>query len=340
MFLKKLILVAVFLVGTANAQTQKPYPGVDLANTWTANNTFIQVSGTATNVAGLPSAASNPYGIKWVSDSTTIGTQGQTCVGGGTNQAIAFSNGSTWSCFGSGLGTNNQAVTFGNATSASITSNYGSTAILWSCWDGNNPANAIYPANVTLNTTTFVLTFTFSVPQTGFCAINGSGGIGTTGGSGTVNTGVSGQIAWYPLSNNAVASAIPYVIGIPSVVGSLNQIGVSTANSGTPQNVLASTPGAGHYRLFYYINQSAGCNSLGSASLTVQASWSDGTQARVDAGHTIPVTAANNETDDYISWVDDFWAANATPITIQATYVGCSSGTWTYDLHATVERAQ
>ena len=336
--IKRLITIYFLLAGVALAQTQKPYPGVDLANTWTANNTFIQISGTPVTVSGLPSAASNPYGIKWVSDSTVIGTEGQTCVGGGTTKAMAFSNGSVWSCFGSGTTATNQAVTFLNATSATITANYGTPAIVWACWDSNDPANAIYPANVTLDTGSFLMTFSFSVPQTGFCAINGSGGIGSTGGSGTVNVGTAGQIAVYPTSTNAVASANPVSVGIPTVIGSLDAIGVSTANSGTPQNVVASVPAAGHYKLSYYLDQSAGCSSLGSASITVQAAWTDGTLTRVDAGHTFPVTTGAIGTDAYISWEDDFWAANATPVTITATYVSCSSGTWTYDIHAAVVR--
>lgn len=187
MFLRKLILIFLFPLALL-AQTQKPYPGVDIPNTWTANNTFVQVSGTSTVVGSLGAASANPYAIKWVSDSSVIGTQGQTCVGGGTTHAMAFSNGTTWSCFGSGAGTNNQAVTFTSTTSATITANYGTIAIIWACWDSNNPANAIYPSNVTLNTSSFLMTFTFAVPQSGFCAINGSsGGGGGGGGSSPAN---------------------------------------------------------------------------------------------------------------------------------------------------------
>lgn len=50
-------------------------------------------------VSALPSAASNPGLMMYVTDSTAIATEGQTCVGSSTNKALAFSNGTAWKCF-------------------------------------------------------------------------------------------------------------------------------------------------------------------------------------------------------------------------------------------------
>ena len=406
--IKRFLPFFLLFTGFAFAQqTQKPYPGVDLPNTWTANNTFIEVSGTPQTVAALGSAAANPYAIKWVSDSTAIATQGQTCVGGGSTEAFAFSNGTAWSCFGTGTGTVNQVIVFSNSVAVSTTANAASVALVWSCWDSGNPANAIYPSNVSLDKSSYAMVFSFSVPQSGFCVIsNGGAGGGGSGGSGlsgmsanclpkaatattitgcssiTDNaavvattepvsapsystTGINGGITGLEGTGSVVTAApgidllVPSSVGGPnglhgwainnnntgwgqltSVIGFLDQTGVSTANSGTPQNIVASIPIAGHYRLFFYVDQSAGCSTLGSAALTVQAGWTDGTHVRQDAGHTLPVATATTGTDDYISWVDDFWAAASSAVTITATYTACNSGTWTYDAHAYVERVE
>jgi hypothetical protein len=50
-------------------------------------------------VAALPSAASNPGMMVYVTDSTAIVAEGQTCAGSSTNKALAFSNGTSWKCF-------------------------------------------------------------------------------------------------------------------------------------------------------------------------------------------------------------------------------------------------
>jgi hypothetical protein len=50
-------------------------------------------------VSALPSAASNPGLMMYVTDSTTISAEGQTCVGSSSNKALAFSNGVSWKCF-------------------------------------------------------------------------------------------------------------------------------------------------------------------------------------------------------------------------------------------------
>lgn len=131
-----------------------------------------------------------------------------------------------------------------------------------------------------------------------------------------------------------------YSVWSARVLGVLDQTGVSVANSGTPQNILASVPAAGHYRLFYYIDQSAGCTTLGSGALTSTATWTDAIHARSSPVKTLPVATVVTSANDWIGDQLDFWAASASAITITATYTACTTGTWTYDLHAYVERVE
>jgi hypothetical protein len=55
--------------------------------------------GAGITVASLPSAASNPGMMVYVTDSTGIAAEGQPCAGSSTNKALAFSNGTSWKCF-------------------------------------------------------------------------------------------------------------------------------------------------------------------------------------------------------------------------------------------------
>jgi hypothetical protein len=129
--------------------------------------------------------------------------------------------------------------------------------------------------------------------------------------------------------------------GIPSILAVLDQTGVSTANSGSAQNILASTPAAGHYRVGIYVDQSAGCTTLGLGALTVKLGWTDATNARTPTtALTLSVSTVTTGTSDYVSAVQDLWSANASAITVTDTYTACSSGTFTYDQHAYVERIE
>jgi hypothetical protein len=127
-------------------------------------------------------------------------------------------------------------------------------------------------------------------------------------------------------------------LGAEPIIGSLHQTSISTANSGSAQNVLASTPAAGFYKLHLYADQSAGCTTLGSGALTVTAGWTDATAARVSSTLTLTVATSDSGTGDYIDTIIPFWAAASSAVTVTATYTACTTGTWTYDLHAEVLR--
>jgi hypothetical protein len=127
---------------------------------------------------------------------------------------------------------------------------------------------------------------------------------------------------------------------LPTALAYLDQTGVSTANSGSAQNILASTPAAGQYRVSVYADESAGCTTVGSGVLTIVLGWTDATHARAGATLTLTPGTADTATTSFVSQTLPLWAASGSAITATATYTACSSGTWTYDLHASVERIE
>jgi hypothetical protein len=121
----------------------------------------------------------------------------------------------------------------------------------------------------------------------------------------------------------------------PIIVARLDQTGVSTANSGVAQTFFTA-PVSGYYRLGIYIPQSAGCATLGPAALSLSESWTDATTTRTDTG-TLPLATSPGATN--LLWnIQESWIAASTNVTVTFTYTACSSGTWTYDNHAYVER--
>lgn len=131
----------------------------------------------------------------------------------GVDQLICTTAGE---CGAGGGGTANQSVSFTSVLSATLTATSTKPNITWSCWDNQNPANAIFPSNVTINTTTQLVTFKFLTPQSGFCAVNSNGGSATqlysaseTGGTWSIpaathQLGASVIVATYDASGNQV----------------------------------------------------------------------------------------------------------------------------------------
>ena len=155
-------------------------------------------------------------------------------------------------------------------------------------------------------------------------------------------TSLQGNASWAGISNNKNVFLPPgpsTIVGIPYAAG-LDQTGVSTANSGSPQSILATVPVSGQYRVSIYVDQSAGCATVGSGALTVVLGWTDGTHARVSATLTLTPGTAATGTSSYVSATQFIWAAASSAITVTDTYTACSVGTWTYDQHATVERTE
>lgn len=95
---------------------------------------------------------------------------------------------------GGGGGAANQSVAFTSVLSATLTVSSSTANIVYECWDNNSPANSIVPANVSINPSTFLVTFTFAVAQSGYCVVNSSGGSG--GGGGGTPGGSNGNIQY------------------------------------------------------------------------------------------------------------------------------------------------
>lgn len=176
------------LVATANT--------LGLLTTCSANQ-ILQWSGSAwvcaTNVTGTTVQVGG-VGMGALANftSTAAPTNGRSVsfASSGTSVSAALIGDGSTNCL-SGTGTyvacggpapNQTTGVFTNQTSATLTST--TTALVWSCYDNNTPANAIYPSNVSIDPSTFIVTFTFSVPQTGQCVVNSSGGGGGGGGGG------------------------------------------------------------------------------------------------------------------------------------------------------------
>jgi hypothetical protein len=216
-------------------------------------------------------------------------------------------------------------------------------------------ATAGYTTNPIVGTMTALTQFSVGAPTSITCPSGGScftaGEASTSGFAGASSTdaidfdGLSTVVSLNGGSPYIPAMLYPLAGGssttsVASTLATLDQTGVSTANSGTPQNVLAATPAAGHYRIFVYVDQSAGCSSLGSGALTVSVAWTDATHARVSGNQTLTVATVDTGTGDWVQITQDLWATSASAITVTDTYTACTTGTWTYDQHAVVERVE
>ena len=216
-------------------------------------------------------------------------------------------------------------------------------------------ATAGYTTNPVVGTMTALTQFSVGAPTSITCPSGGScftaGEASTSGFAGASSTdaidfnGLSTVVSLNGGSPYIPAMLYPLAGGssttsVASTMATLDQTGVSTANSGTPQNVLASTPAAGHYRIFVYVDQSAGCTTLGLGALTVSVAWTDATHARVSGNQTLTVATADTGTGDWVQITQDLWAAASSAITVTDTYTACTTGTWTYDQHAIVERVE
>lgn len=125
-------------------------------------------------------------------------------------------------------------------------------------------------------------------------------------------------------------------IGLDTVLG-LSDVTAQSASQ-TTVNILASTPAAGHYLVRIYLDQNALCTT-GTGNVYATVGWTDATHAHT--AQTIPLTLANTAVSTANGYVDaaiPLWSASSQAITYTTTYTSCTTGTGTYDLHATVER--
>jgi len=110
-----------------------------------------------------------------------------------------------------------------------------------------------------------------------------------------------------------------------------------TAQSGSLFNTLIYTNSASLYRVSVYVDESAGCTTVGSGKVTVAISWTDGTAARTGATITLTPGTADTGAGSFQSQTLFVWVPASEQINYTTGYTACTTGTWTYDLHASVE---
>jgi len=274
---------------------------------------------------------------------TTSGTGGAggafgLTAGAGGAQTVSGNGGAGGSITLTGGAGGNGATTGGNGGNIILTPGAVGTG-------GTPTAGAV---QITAGTLQMLTAPTVTTPGTGFYLLGTEGtepGSIASGTSGFVMDSTSHcPVVWENATNVGCPATLQGKttagLKVPIILAVLDQTGVSTANSGSAQNILASTPVAGHYRVHVYVDQSAGCATLGSGALTVITGWTDATHARVSATQTLTVATADTGTGDWVQIVQDLWSANASAITVTDTYTACTTGTWTYDQHAYVEELE
>lgn len=167
-----------------------PLQGNDTLTTYGINDTYYLVEvydsgakiyGAPFKIVGTSFNLNSAAPLTLTPPSGSLGTWFLPLTGGTVTGTLnvtgqANLNGSPICALNNCPGLANEQVAFTNSTSATLTTSYTASNLVWSCWDGSTPANSLTPSNVTLNTSTLVLTFSFSSPKTGFCAVNGTGG--------------------------------------------------------------------------------------------------------------------------------------------------------------------
>lgn len=304
------------------------------ASDFTACKTISVASGTPFAIQLVASGGTQPVSgqciwiINYSSGAVTITRNGQN-INGGTGSLVlpAASATSPTAAFIVSDGMNYEASLFGNISGPAAAVTSGDLA----SWNGTT-GNIIQDASIVASN---VITASSTMNSNAIVT-----------GSGTKTVGVVSNIQ-ASAGKFTTYNGISLVnLGVPSILGTIDQIGVSTANSGSAQTIYmtaASGAGAaGHYRLFYYADQSGACSNLTGASIKFNVGWTDATHARtLGSAVSLPIATADTGTGLFLSEVYDLWSAASSAITITATYtVGSCTGTFTYDLHAYVEEIE
>jgi hypothetical protein len=124
-----------------------------------------------------------------------------------------------------------------------------------------------------------------------------------------------------------------------SVTEGVSNVTAQTASQ-TSVNILASTPSVGSYLIRYYIDQNAVCSAPGPGQILATFSWTDATHAHTAATVPLPFLAALSTTGGYLQGVIPIYSATASAISYTTTLTACTTGSASYDLHASVEETQ
>ena len=235
-------------------------------------------------------------------------------------------------------------------TAALVANDLTTTAVAFFVYDGtdmelqNPQTTSTYSGTITSVATTSPITggTVTSGGVTVACAtcVTAAASLGST----YLVTGATGQAVAANANDQVAAGGIFTTydniatagLGFPVVEG----VSDKTAQSAslTTQNLITSTGAAGHYLVRFYIDQNALCTT-GTGSVLATVTWTDSTASHTAT--TIPMTLTNttiSTANGFINAAIPFWSASGDAISYTTTYVACTSGTGTYDLHAEVER--
>jgi hypothetical protein len=269
---------------------------------------------------------------------------------------------------GTGMELQNPATSAGGVTSitgSGIISNSGSTGAVTLTISGTQGGIVYFSSNSAWGSTGLLT-------QYGILLGGGSSGAPTSTAQGASNMPLIGQGASAPIfstighpstcatgnvvygSSGTQLACLTGLISNPSGMFTTYD-GIATAGLGlvvvegvsdvtaqvasqTTVNLVASTSAAGHYLVRIYVDQNALCTT-GTGSVFATVSWTDATHAHT--AQTVPLTLANTAISTSVGYIDaaiPLWSVTSSPITYTTTYISCTSGTGSYDLHAEVER--
>jgi hypothetical protein len=178
-----------------------------------------------------------------------------------------------------------------------------------------------------------------------------------TGGSGVVSScSTTGAVAYFAATGTTVScpgtgftvSSAGLALVYDGITGAgltfpvtqgISNVTAQTASQ-TSVNILASTPAAGSYLIRYYIDQNATCTTPGLGQVLATFTWTDGTHAHSAVTVPLPFLSALSTTGGYLQGVIPIYSATASAIAYTSTFTACTSGTPSYDLHASVEQTQ
>jgi hypothetical protein len=127
-------------------------------------------------------------------------------------------------------------------------------------------------------------------------------------------------------------------LGVPVIEGTLSDV---TAQSASQSSVtLLTTASAGAYLVRYYIDQNATCSAPGPGQVYATFSWTDATHAHTAMTVPLNFLSALSTTGGYLQGAIPIYSATTSAITYTTTYAACTTGTATYDLHASVEQVR
>jgi hypothetical protein len=123
-------------------------------------------------------------------------------------------------------------------------------------------------------------------------------------------------------------------LGFPVILG-LSDVTAQTASQ-TTVTILASTPSAGQFKIDYYLDQNAVCATPGPGQVFITFSWSDASHAHLASTVPLNFLSALTTAGGYLQGTLPFYSATSSTVSYTTTMTACTTGTASYDLHASL----